>query len=243
MESETPDFSSAEAFRAAAELVDDSAEFDMICRLLNGKNEKLTQERVLDEALISGMDWKAIDRLKQGFEKVGFPQEDEPMEVDFLSPREIKEMLQEGSDGHAIFNNEFALFAYAPGRKLEDFEPQTIIDMSVQLNPVRQRLRSLAPGLVRALEEYAVDRTGMSKFYKGLAEDRLSSQSYVTLFAIADQLLQRLVRPGDEQYKSACAREWSGGYHSDKMFVAPVYDTLSLTSENIVTNARRYLYT
>lgn len=243
MESTTPSFSSAEAFVGAAELVGDKVEFDMVCRLLSKPDEKITWERVFDEAMVSGMDWATVDKLRKGFEKVGFPQENEPMKVDFLTPREIKEMLQEGSDGHAIFNNEFALFAYAPGKRLEDFEPQTIIDMSVQLNPVRQRLRSLAPGLVRALEEYAVDRTGMSKFYKGLAESGLSSQSYVTLFAIADQLLQRLVRPGDEQYKSACAREWSGGYRSDKKFVAPTYDTLSITSENIVTNARRYLYT
>ena len=234
---------SVEAFDGAAELVGDTVEFDMLCRLLGRPDEKITWERVFDAAMMSGMDRVAFDTLSEGFEKVGFPQEDEPMKVNLLTPREIEDMLRAGNHGDDVLNNEFALFVYAPGKELEGSEPQTIMDMSTQLNPVRQRLRSLAPRLVQALEEYASGRQAMKEFYQGLAEDGLPSRQYATLFAIADQLLQRLVRPGDEQYKAACARLWRGGVELESKFEAPMYDTLKLTPENIVTDARRYLYT
>lgn len=241
VESQARDFSSAEAFVGAAELVGDKVEFDMVCRLLSKPDEKITWERVLDEAMVCGMDWAALDKLKKGFEKVGFPSEEEPMETEFLTPQDIEGILSQDNNGYAIFNNEFALFTYALGKKLEDFQPTTIIDMAVQLNPVRQRLRSLAPSLVGALEEYGAERPSMSKFYGGLSGEGMPSWHYVTLFTIADQLLQRLVRPGDRQYMVACAREWSG--LSDKTFEAPMYETMTLTPDNIVTNARNYLYT
>lgn len=241
VESQAPDFSLAEAFASAGELVDNTAEFDMICRLLNKPGKKITREQVLDEAMDSGMSWGAIDALREGFKKVGFPEEDEPMKVNFLTPDEIETILRQGSNGHAVFNNEFALFTYALGKKLEDFEPATIIDMAVQLNPVRQRLRSLAPGLVGALEEYGAERPSMSRFYGGLSEGDMPSRHYVTLFTLADQLLQRLVRPGDRQYMVECVHHWSAS--PNKVFEAPVYDELVLTRNNIVTDARNYLYT
>lgn len=228
----------AQAFADSLSEVPDPRERDRLSRLLARPGERITQDVVLDEAMLAGTDWLSLHKLQGAFENVGFPEDDEPIEFAILSPAQIKAVLSQGD--HTEFSNEFTLFVYAsgkiPGEALETVTPTCMV---AQYNPALLRLRTLAPGLVESMEAYGAKHRPMSEFYGGLVQDTPESRKYLTLFTVADQLLQRLVRPGDMEYIAECIRRAAVVKFGD--YKPPRYDELTPTRENIVKNARNFL--
>lgn len=242
IEQKNPGLSFAEAFADSAELIQDKGEFDMICRFLSHPNERITREKIFDEAVVAGMDWLTTYKLKVAFETIGFPEEDESVDLDILTPRDIEEILDSGPEESSIFNNEFRIFAFAPRKGPGDaLDTIDALHMVAQFNPVKFRLRALCPRLVTTMEAYGAEHPSMSKFYGGLVENTPESRKYLTLFTVTDQLLLRLVRPADAEYMVECAKRAEAARF--KEYEAPRYDELKPAEGTLVTNARRFLYT
>jgi len=234
-----PDRLNAEAFRACAELISDKTEFDMICRLLTSE-DKITWDRVLDTAIETGLEWNRVYKMEEGLKAVGLPDETESIEVNNMSLKQVEEALRRDIDGRGAFTNEFVLFSYAVGSKLgSGLERSSTSELVAQINPVRQRLRSVAPGLFGALEGYGAHHDSMPVFYDGLIQDDPESRQYLALFTMADQLLQRLVRPGDMQYMVECVPRCMNA--RPNKYDPPVYDELDLQGKELVRDARKFL--
>jgi hypothetical protein len=173
---------------------------------------------------------------------MGFPSEqDVPITTVLMGPKDVRTDLEEGfiNARNPSFQNELALFQvspdYRPGDPMNDHDDFNKVGYAK--HPARIRFRELFPHLYFAVYEVAQDQE-MTSYYAHLTDDIEDNRTDLTLFTMADQLMQRLVRPGDNDYASALEKQ-----RGKNRALLPRYESVVSERNPKITNAREYLKT
>lgn len=191
-----------DALEGAFDAIGDEHEVRAIELLLSKGEEPITWEAV-SLYVLADRSPEDQDILYTLNDTLGFPNEEDKVEIALLSPHDVQDnLMQEHPGTRSYFNNEFALFQidpnFRPGDPLPD--PMNFMEVGYTTRPVRMRFRELFPNLYSALYERAHGK-GLRDFYDDLAEGTKESEVNLTLFTMADQLMQRLIRSGDDKYQ------------------------------------------
>lgn len=185
--------------------------------------------------------WKKVEQT------LGLPNDDEDVFVERMDPKKMLWYLN-AERGHIehegkklrVLNDEFKLFTVEP-YDLETYpdglEERNMAVLNCSTHPALIRLNAVFPGLSKVLRDYGTDngtrRMELTEFYSGLMDEssddaRQLSRHRMILFALADSLLQRLVRPDDRAYQGLLMMKAAKAMQADipMQELIPVYDDI-----------------